>query len=193
MDSATQAKIMRSATSCFERLGYKKTSIDSIAEGAGVAKGTIYLYCESKSDLFYQAVMKELQRWVTELAKHIDPRRPAAELLVEMGAADLAFAERHPLVRDLLFGLYHGMLPDWSERFEALRALGRQHVEQVLRLGIHQGAFAPDLDVEATASVLQEMQLAGVLLGHRTAQPPAWLARQRRAAVRLVIEGLQLR
>ncbi len=174
MEPVTQERILRSAAECFGRWGYKKTSVDAVAERAGVAKGTVYLYCDSKEDLFYQSVHRELRQWIADLSKRIDRRRPANELMVEMAASDLEFIEPRPLVRDLLFGMFHGLL-------------------ELLELGIRQGVFAPDLDTEATARVLQDMQIAGTLLGHRTRKSPAEVRRQQIAAVRLVMKGLEAR
>jgi AcrR family transcriptional regulator len=189
----TQERILNSAADCFGRWGYKKTSIDAVAEQAGVAKGTIYLYCKSKQDLLYQAVHRELRQWIADLSKKIDPRRPANELMVEIAASDLEFIEKRPLVRDLLFGMFHGLLPEWAERFDELRAFGQRHIVELLQLGIRQGLFTRDLDIEATARVLQDMQLSGALLGHRTRQRLADVRRQQLAAVRLVMKGLERR
>ena len=72
-------------------------------------------------------------------------------------------------------------------------ALGLRHVVELIELGIRQGVFANDIDVEATARVLQEMQLAGVLLGHRTNRSLTDVRRQQLAAVRLVMDGLKAR
>jgi AcrR family transcriptional regulator len=193
MELATQERILDAATQCFGRWGYKRTSIDAVAERAGVAKGTVYLYCKSKQDLFYQSVHRELRQWVADLSKHVDPRRPANQTMIELATMDLEFIERHPLVRDLLFGMYHGLLPEWADQFEELRTLGQRHIVELLRLGIKQGIFAEDLDVEATARVLQDMQVAGALLGHRKRQSFADVRRQQIAAVRLVMKGLEVR
>jgi AcrR family transcriptional regulator len=189
----TEEKVLASAVKCFTRRGFAKTSIDSIAAGAGVAKGTVYLHCESKQDLFYRSVHRELRRWVAELSTRIEPRRPADALMMEIGASDAAFLERRPLVRDLLFGMYHGQIPEMAEQFEELRALGLRHVVELLELGIRQGIFAADLDVHATARVLQDMQIAGTLLGHRTGLDAAEVRRRQVAAFRLVMEGLRAR
>src|SRR5687767_5115358 len=99
MERTTQEKVLDSAATCFARQGYAKTSIDDVAARAGVGKGTVYLYCKSKQDLFYQSVHRELRQWVADLSNIIDHRRPADELMLEMGASDAAFLERRPLVR----------------------------------------------------------------------------------------------
>ena len=193
MTRNTQDAVLDSAGRCFTRFGYKKTSMDNVATEARVAKGTVYLYCENKSDLFYRTVERELRRWTDELGSMIDPDRPANEILAEMGWRDADFVERHPLVADLLSGMVDGELPEHRARFAKLRRLGLQHIVDVLELGIRQGVFADDLDVRATARILQEMQLAGALLRHRTDVAVREVRRQQVAALRLVLLGLERR
>jgi TetR/AcrR family fatty acid metabolism transcriptional regulator len=189
----TQDAVLDSASRCFARYGFRKTSMDNVATDARVAKGTVYLYCDNKSDLFYRAVERELRAWTGELASFIDPNRPANEILAAMGHADADFIEQHPLVADLLSGMIDGELPAFRERFATLRQLGRQHIVDVLELGIRQGVFAADLDVGATARILQEMQMAGALLRHRTELPVREVRRRQVAALRLVLLGLEHR
>lgn len=189
----TRDAILDSASQCFTRYGYKKTSMDDVATQARVAKGTVYLYCENKQDLFYRAVERELRTWTEDLASLIDVARPANEILADMAQQDAAFVEQRPLVADLLSGLLDDELPAFRSRFGELRKIGLQHVIDVLELGISQGVFADDLDVRATARILQEMQLAGALLGHRSELPARQVRRQQAAALRLVLGGLEHR
>ena len=44
--------ILRAAAQVFAERGYQAATIDDIAEYAGIAKGTVYLYFRSKHDLF---------------------------------------------------------------------------------------------------------------------------------------------
>jgi len=191
--NSTQDAVLESASRCFARYGYKKTSMDTVAEEARVAKGTVYLYCESKQDLLYRSVERELRAWIDELSLLIDPARPANEILADMARRDAAFVEQRPLVADLLSGMLDGELAESRDRFEELRKRGLQHVVAVLQLGIGQGVFAADLDVHATARILQEMQLSGALLRHRAAVPLRQVRRQQVAALRLVLQGLECR
>ncbi len=185
--------MLESAGRCFTRYGFKKTSMDDVASDARVAKGTVYLYCENKQDLFLRAIEHELRAWTDELATFIDPERPADELLADLGRRDAAFVEQHPLVADLLSGMVDGEFPAFRSRFEELRSTALRHIVEVLELGIHQGVFAADLDVRATARILREMQLAGALLRHRTELPVKQVRRQQAAALRLVLKGLERR
>ncbi|MGK0347935.1 MAG: AcrR family transcriptional regulator [Myxococcota bacterium] len=55
----TRLRILQAATHHFLRFGYRKASISDIAKDAGVAKGTIYLYFESKNALMVAAISYE--------------------------------------------------------------------------------------------------------------------------------------
>ncbi|MGZ5968756.1 MAG: TetR/AcrR family transcriptional regulator, partial [Polyangiales bacterium] len=63
MERAKKECILTEAGKAFTRFGFKKTSVDEIAKKAGVAKGTVYLAAESKEDLFYQVLHRELRAW----------------------------------------------------------------------------------------------------------------------------------
>jgi AcrR family transcriptional regulator len=45
--------ILAAAATVFAKHGYQRTTVDQIADAAGVAKGSIYLYFHSKEDLFH--------------------------------------------------------------------------------------------------------------------------------------------
>jgi len=52
MREATRRRIIHEAASEFARLGFDQANINTIAELAGIGKGTIYLYFENKRELF---------------------------------------------------------------------------------------------------------------------------------------------
>ena len=52
MREATRRRVIREAASEFVRLGFDQANINTIAEQAGIGKGTIYLYFENKRELF---------------------------------------------------------------------------------------------------------------------------------------------
>jgi AcrR family transcriptional regulator len=189
----TETSVVQAARRCFARYGYRKTSMDDVAGDAGVAKGTVYLYCSSKQDLYVRAVEADLQAWLEGLGTMLEEDRPAVELMIEMAVRDAAFVESHPLVSDLLTGAADGFVPEGQERLRELRDLGLGQVVAVLELGIRQGCFDPDLDIEATASVLQQMHLAGAVLHRRRDLSNHEVRRRQRAAMALVLRGLEVR
>lgn len=191
MDDEKRQGIFDAAVRAFSTLGFKKTSIAEIAKHAGVAKGTIYLACNSKEDLFYQVVMQDLRKWIATVAALIDPREPADQTLLRLSHKSLEFFDKFPLVRDLFIGLHHGEHPAWADKFEALRTLGRAHVAEILRLGIRQGRFRDDLRVEQTAQILQDFQLTALILNRRGTSSLEDTKQRLEAGFELIYKGLR--
>jgi AcrR family transcriptional regulator len=57
-------RILVTATELFLRQGYARTTVDDIAGGAGVAKGTVYQYFQNKADVLVHAGALEKQRYM---------------------------------------------------------------------------------------------------------------------------------
>ena len=157
-DERTEGKkraIMKAALEILTEKGYHPTTIEEIAERAGVGKGTVYLACESKEDLFYQALHRQARCWNAENASVIDPRSPADELLGRLMLMSVTKLDRWPLVRELVLGEARRELPEWTERFAELRKLCAAPVAEVLGLGVRQGLFRPDLDVDLGLKIIR--------------------------------------
>ncbi len=192
MEQSKHDAIIQAAMQCFIELGFKKSSIDEIAVRANVGKGTVYLACESKADLFYRAVHADLQAWAAQIARFVDPRQSAEQILRKMAETGVIYLGDHPLVRGLFAGVHEGMMPDWAERFSELRAMGRSTVADVLRLGIRQGELRSDLNVEAVAAVLQDFTHSGyVLYGDAWVKDPSTATTRIQTMFDMVFRGIR--
>ena len=58
--AAKRAAIIDGATACFLRTGYAGTSVDAIADRAGVSKQTVYEHFGGKEQLFTEIVMSTI-------------------------------------------------------------------------------------------------------------------------------------
>jgi AcrR family transcriptional regulator len=191
MDWTKKDGILLEAGKCFSRFGFKKTSVDEIAKQAGVGKGTVYLAAESKEDLYYQVLNREVRAWIAQSARVID-NRAADVILADALAVGMHHIDTHPLLLELLIGVAQKMLPAWNERLEELRALGRANSIEILRIGIKQGLFRADLDVDVVAALLQDFHLASyVLRAHQ--RPGPSIAERARAGLDLILNGLRVR
>ena len=194
MEATKRESILDAAARAFARLGFRKASIGDIAQAAGVAKGTVYLAAKSKEDLFYQAVLRDLREWIASCARRIDPRLRADDLLETLAVTSIEFFESHPLVRELFVGTCYTTLPGWEEKLDELRALGKANVVELLRLGIRQGVFRSDLEVDDTATVLQDFMLAVYLVqSHARQLDGSEIRRRLKVGLRLVVDGLRVR
>ncbi len=191
MEREKKECILSAATRLFARFGFKKTSVDQIAKDAGVAKGTVYLAADTKEDLFYQAVHREVRAYAAEIAKLIDPRKRADELLVETTLAGLQYLDERPLVRDLIFGNLQLILPEWADRLDELRALGRTNVIEILRLGVRQGVFRGNVDVDEVAEIVEDVSIATHVFHRHAPNRDDKLKRRMKSAFDLLMNGLR--
>lgn len=74
LPSDTRERILAAATELFARFGFTKTSLDEIARGAGLAKGTIYYYFPSKEDLFLSAIELKAEELFARLTAEIEAK-----------------------------------------------------------------------------------------------------------------------
>lgn len=194
LDPDKKENILEAASRAFEKLGFRKASIGDIAETAGVGKGTVYLACKSKEDLFYQVILRDLRRFIAKQAELIDPRRPADELLTELSTNSIEHLERRPLIRWLISGVLQSEVPAWADRFESLRQMSRANIIEIIRIGMSQGRFRDDLDIEETAELLYELQFAGYILHLRAGRALGVDLRAKVArGLDLVLRGLMSR
>jgi AcrR family transcriptional regulator len=76
------AEILNAALDVFAARGFAAAKLDEVAARAGVSKGTLYLYFESKEDLFRSVVRGLLLPNVAMAERRIaEHKGPAAELL----------------------------------------------------------------------------------------------------------------
>ncbi|MHB8896387.1 MAG: TetR/AcrR family transcriptional regulator, partial [Candidatus Geothermincolia bacterium] len=59
-----RTSIIDAAKELFSQKGYQATTMDEIAEKAELSKGAVYLYFESKDDLYVSLIVEEF--WTIE-------------------------------------------------------------------------------------------------------------------------------
>lgn len=109
-DAAKRAQILAAARTEFLAQGFKGASMERIAHAAGIAKGTVYLYFDSKEAVFH-AVLEGFFGWILEKARAAaqEPgpieRRLARVLEAKFGGVH-QFASTSPYGKELLDSSY---------------------------------------------------------------------------------------
>ena len=65
-------RILKIAQEIFSKYGYRKTTLDDIANAVRKGKSSLYYYFKSKEDLFQAVIMKEVEVLAKELDKVIN-------------------------------------------------------------------------------------------------------------------------
>lgn len=70
--SKTKRLLYESALALFKEKGYDNVSVEEIAHKAGTAKGTFYIYFDSKARVI-TAILEKYDRYYEQLFTHMDP------------------------------------------------------------------------------------------------------------------------
>jgi AcrR family transcriptional regulator len=104
---ARRSALVDAARSEFEAAGYDAVTIERVAAGAGVAKGTAYLYFATKEALFLALLVRELDEWFDVL--ELDVARGSGDMVGHVARTFARTLGRRPVLVQLL-SLLHGRL-----------------------------------------------------------------------------------
>lgn len=155
-ETERRAQILRAARAIFIERGYLSARVEDIAARAGLSKGAVYFYFESKREIFDALVEEELAVTRSFLAEAERDGRPAVIKLLDLGRKYLDyFAGLKTPPRFFL------LMSELAIRDEDVRrqvnAVHEEFVvatERVIDQGIAEGAFKP-YDARAVALFLK--------------------------------------
>lgn len=150
-------RILEAARRVFARKGYFAASLDDIGRESGMTKGAVYVYFDSKEELFL-ALEDLVQTPITaDFLAPVLAAQTARDRLAKAG--ELVFQNRANLDRDTLRVMYEF----WTQA-PRVKAIGRayQHrytgtqrfLAELIREGLGRGEFRDDIDPDALASML---------------------------------------
>lgn len=149
-------RILEAAQACLGELGYARATVTEIARRAGVSNGLLYQFFRNKEDLVERVLEETLRDWVREMVPREDESAPDA--LEGMFRRSVEFCRTHPLLpaflRDDPELQLARLQSTGSDRIQPHRDL----VASILERGIADGAFREDIDVQATADVVCQLQ-----------------------------------
>jgi len=166
------AEILEAARRVFARKGFSGATMDDIAEAAGVAKGTLYLYFSSKRRVYLAALKQGFIRLIEETERNVAAAPTAAEKIRAFITTRIRDAEENRnFVR-----IYHAEFgntgpPHLDKELRSLYLRQVETLEAVLREAAVEGQIRP-VRADAAAVIVYEMTRGLVmqrLLGWSTA------------------------
>lgn len=147
-----RARIIDAARKRFRHYGIKKTTMQEIAQDAGVAVGTLYLYFKNKDDLVVAGAEEFVARHRRQAEQIIASDAPAADRLRQYLVARFRAAAETRRVR-YAAELARAVLRLKPDRLHEEAMMMWEHLVRLLRLGVQAGDFRID-DPERDARVL---------------------------------------
>ncbi len=184
--------ILRAAVEVFAKRGYPGARMREVAERAGVADGTLYLYFRGKEALLIATLEEHAEAFLSRARRDASRLADPRDKLAAVARRHLASLERdRELAHVFQIELRH------SRRFLRQVALGQvaQYlalIERIIRDGTASGHFRADVPAEVSAravfGAIDELVTGWVL----SARPRA-LAEQAEPLLRLLLQGLERR
>ena len=161
---ARPAEIVGAALQLFSDRGFAATRLEDVATVAGVSKGTVYLYFESKEQLFEAVVREAVAPNIERAEALVDAFEGPTPELFRLFFAFIGQVLETPLTGVMkLIVAESGNFPQLARMYADLvlrRAFGL--MRRILERGVARGEFRP-MDVEATVPlVVAPVLLLGV-------------------------------
>jgi len=142
---ARPEEILDAALEVFSAKGFAAARLEDIANAAGISKGTLYLYFNSKQDIFQAAIQHTINPRLAQVEKLVsDDDGPASDLLARLIRAWWSnVTGSHISALPKLIISESGNFPELAEFFtRTVVRRTRQLFATVIQKGIDRGEFA---------------------------------------------------
>src|SRR2546423_7002474 len=149
----TRQKLYEAAVDLIAERGYSATTVDDIAERAGVAKGTVYYNFPSKPALFEELLRHGVGLLTTQFRDAVTglPPREAVAALIR---AQLEYIQRYRAFTQLLLSEMWRTNREWQQTVRLLREEAIDVIAGGIQAGGDTGEFSAGLDVRLAAAAL---------------------------------------
>ncbi|MGR3933384.1 MULTISPECIES: TetR/AcrR family transcriptional regulator [Streptomyces] len=163
----TRQKLFEAAVTLIAEQGFSSTTVDEIAERAGVAKGTVYYNFASKTVLFEELLRHGVELLTASLQNAADENAERGgshvDALDAMVRAGLDFISRYPALTQLYVAELWRTNRAWQSTLMMVRQQAIAVIEAELRAGVAARELSDDIDIPLTASALFGMVLVAAL------------------------------
>jgi AcrR family transcriptional regulator len=164
-DDNKRKHITAVAARLFASEPFHKVRLDDVASAAGVGKGTLYIYFDSKEDLYFSIIYDGFSEMVDRLkGSLVGQTSPAMERIRTIIQELARFAFQHPPMFELMRSQGNCKeSSDWDDKRHQLALL----IEETVRQGVSSGELC-DEHPELTALYIPSLIRAAMLFGPRS-------------------------
>lgn len=137
--NAVREEIILVAAVCFGELGYRATTLDTIAAKAGVSKVTLYKHVASKEDLLWAVFERTLASFQAGLARIVRQDLPPDEKLRRIIHHQVHLLTGNLPFLTVFFSEETGLPPHLARRVAREKRDYDRAIERVVRQGVREG------------------------------------------------------
>jgi len=162
-------RILASGLHLFAYEPYQAVTMDRVAEAAAVAKGTLYLYFQSKEDLYLEILSDGLETIARSYASTVGPESPVKERLRHAVTLAIQFYDQRRDLLRLISTEEPRMARARNRLIQGWRDRGVRFFTALIEEGMQAGVFRTGDPLLATHAILGGMR--SVMLHYEARRP----------------------
>ncbi|GGO84435.1 TetR/AcrR family transcriptional regulator [Wenjunlia tyrosinilytica] len=147
-DRPVPDRLLAVATRLFAARGFERTSVQEIVDAAGVTKGAMYHYFDSKDDLLHEIYRRLLSMQTKALERIADGPGTAVDRLREAAADVVVSTLAHLDDAVVLMNSLHLLAPHTRARVRAERRRYHERFRALVDEGRHEGSVRSDVSAD---------------------------------------------
>lgn len=153
-------RLLREAAALFAERGYNQADVAEVASRAGVAKGSIYNYFESKEDLYLYVCRDGMQRSRQAIYGDLDPDWDIYRQIEHIFRQGAQFVANHSEYLILYANISSAGMKRFSDQMSLdVEKYTADHLKRLIRRDIQKGLIRDDLDVNFAAFLVNSLYI----------------------------------
>lgn len=162
--------ILKAARKLFFEKGFKPVTVESIARKAELSKGSIYLYYNSKEEIYTQILLSDIDKFHERISDLLQNPSSASDVLLKLANIYVDFfLNDRELFRILMIFMLHtsdmNLPEDLNDHIIKSTNKTIGIIEQVFKYGVERGEFPETLNLRQNRNAVWGM-LNGIISLH---------------------------
>jgi TetR/AcrR family transcriptional regulator len=153
-------RFISEAARLFAERGFSQTDMAELASRAGVAKGSVYDYFDSKEDLYLHVCRDGLERSRRAVYSGIDPSWDIYRQLRRIFGQGVRFADSHPEYVAMYLNISSAGMETFAEDLALeVEKFTADYLKGLIRAGVKQGLVRKNVDVKLSAFIINSLYI----------------------------------
>jgi TetR/AcrR family transcriptional regulator len=153
-------RFISEAARLFAERGFSQTDMAELASRAGVAKGSVYDYFDSKEDLYLHVCRDGLERSRRAVYGEIDPSWDIYSQLRRIFGEGVKFADSHPEYVAMYLNISSAGMETFAEELSLeVEKFTADYLKRLIRAGVKQGLVRKNVDVKLSAFIINSLYI----------------------------------
>lgn len=153
-------RLLEEAAKLFAEKGFNETDMTRLAKKAGVSKGSLYDYFDSKTDLYLHVCMDGLEKSRQAVYGGISSEWDLFRQVEHMFRKGVEFALSHPEYVALYLNISSSGMENFADQLSReVEQRTAEHLKGLIREGVDKGIVRADIDVDLTAFLINSLYI----------------------------------